>query len=116
MVSTKIEAVVATLFAVTLLVFPGCQSDGRRIAAQSVDASSETVAPKPQSADRPAGELPRFAAEGVLMRPEGWEAWVMVGASLGLSYSEGGAAEMAGAGPDMFHNVYMQPWAYRRFL
>ncbi len=40
----------------------------------------------------------------------------MVGASLGLSYSEGGAAEMAGAGPGMFQNVYMQPWAYRRFL
>ena len=54
---------------------------------------------------------------GELIRPEGWEAWVMVGASIGLSYAEDGSFEpvMEGSAPGMFHNVYMQPWAYRHF-
>lgn len=65
----------------------------------------------------PADELPQFTADGKLIRPEGWEAWVMVGASIGLSYSEDGGFEpvMEGSAPGMFHNVYMQPWAYRHF-
>ncbi len=53
--------------------------------------------------------LPRFLPNGDLRRPENWERWVMVGASLGLSYTEGG-----GAMP-MFHRVYIQPWAYTSF-
>ena len=32
-----------------------------------------------------------------------------------LSYATPGAAPLAGAAPAMFHNVYMQPWAYREF-
>jgi hypothetical protein len=39
----------------------------------------------------------------------------MVGSSTGLSYATPGAAPLAGAAPGMFHNVYMQPWAYREF-
>ena len=39
----------------------------------------------------------------------------MVGASTGLSYSDG-PAPAAGEAPGMFHNVFLQPWAYRRFM
>jgi hypothetical protein len=65
--------------------------------------------------DPPADQLPHFAKDGALLPPQGWEAWVMVGSSTGLSYNAG-AAPAAGAAPGMFHNVYMQPWAYREFL
>ena len=40
----------------------------------------------------------------------------MVGSSTGLSYATPGAAPVAGAPPGMFHNVYLQPWAYREFM
>jgi len=81
----------------------------------------------PDSA-RVANPSPAFTDSGELVRPEGWEAWVMVGASIGLSYTEPGAAPEAAAAPapavtpasaaapGRFHNVFMQPWAYRHFL
>ena len=65
--------------------------------------------------DRPPDQVPRFTPSGALVRPEGWETWVMVGASTGLSYNES-ARPPAGDSPGMFHNVYLQPWAYKRFL
>lgn len=37
----------------------------------------------------------------------------MVGASTGLSYAQSQNPPVAGAAPGMFHNVYLQPWAYR---
>lgn len=40
----------------------------------------------------------------------------MVGASTGLSYAVPGAAPAPGAAPGLFHNVYLQPWAYREFI
>jgi hypothetical protein len=63
----------------------------------------------------PEDQLPRVTAEGALERPLGWETWVMVGASLGLSYTEPTASRAADENPGMFHNVYMQPWAYSYF-
>lgn len=62
-----------------------------------------------------AGQAPQFTADGKLLRPQGWDAWVMVGASTGLSYNAPQAGT-ASQGPGMFHNVYMQPWAYREFM
>jgi hypothetical protein len=69
-----------------------------------------------QSSSPPADQLPRFTADGSLHEPDGWETWVMVGSSTGLSYNTPGAAPAAGAAPGMFHNVYMQPWAYRELM
>jgi hypothetical protein len=54
---------------------------------------------------------PRFAADGRLLRPEGVDRWVLVGASLGQGYTD--ATEV---GPGMFHRVYLEPSAYRHFL
>jgi len=53
---------------------------------------------------------PRFAEGNQLVRPEGYRRWVFVGSSLGMSYNEG----QAGDAPE-FHNVYIQPEAYRKF-
>jgi hypothetical protein len=56
---------------------------------------------------------PQFTADGRLIRPAGWEEWVMIGASTGLSYTDPPAERPAGAAPGIFHNIYLQQWAYR---
>ena len=61
-------------------------------------------------------QLPEFTDNGSLKEPEEWQTWVMVGSSTGLSYAAPGAAPAAGAAPGLFHNVYLQPWAYREFM
>jgi len=68
-----------------------------------------------QQQDPPDDQLPQFAQRDQLVKPVGWEAWVMVGASTGLSYAAA-PPPAAGAAPGMFHNVYVQPWAYREFV
>lgn len=55
--------------------------------------------------------MPRFAADGALLRPDSVERWVLVGTSLGLGYSN---ATDDGVG--MFHRVYLEPRAYEHFL
>ncbi len=57
--------------------------------------------------------VPAYTVDGELIRPEGYRTWVFVGASLGLSYSEGAAER---EGPGAFTNVYIQPEAYRYFM
>src|SRR2546421_506765 len=70
-----------------------------------------------QQQEPPDDELRRFARGGQLLPPVGWEAWVMVGSSTGLSYAAAPPPPpAAGAAPGMFHNVYVQPWAYREFV
>jgi hypothetical protein len=66
-----------------------------------------------QQAPAPKSQLPQFTKDGRLLRPSGYEEWVMVGASTGLSYAQPQTASVAGAAPGMFHNIYLQPWAYR---
>ena len=61
----------------------------------------------------PKDQVPQFTRDGRLVRPTGYEEWVMVGASTGLSYAQSQNPPAAGAAPGMFHNVYVQPWAYR---
>ena len=55
--------------------------------------------------------VPTYTSEGALLLPENYQEWVFVGASTGLSYSEGARSDGLG----MFHNVYITPPAYRRF-
>jgi len=57
--------------------------------------------------------VPTYTADGDLVRPEDYRTWVFVGASLGLSYSEGADER---EGPGAFTNVYIQPEAYRYFM
>ena len=56
---------------------------------------------------------PTYTADGDLLLPEDYRTWIFVGASLGLSYSEGASER---EGPGAFTNVYIQPQAYRYFM
>jgi hypothetical protein len=60
--------------------------------------------------------LPRFTPGGELILPEGWEAWVLAGTSMGLTYNEPASIPAPGEPPGSFLNVYIQPWAYERFM
>jgi len=52
--------------------------------------------------------IPQYTADGSLVRPKDFAAWVLTGASIGLGYSDDGNS----GGPGEFHNVQMQPEAY----
>ena len=54
---------------------------------------------------------PRYAADGRLLRPDGVDRWVVVGASLGQGYTDA-----TDGGPGMFHRVYLEPPAYEHYL
>jgi cytochrome P460 len=55
---------------------------------------------------------PTFDATGALRRPEGYREWVLAGATLGLSYEEGGKA----TGRQEFHHVYLRPESYDAYV
>ena len=55
------------------------------------------------------GTGPEYDAEGYLLLPNDFESWVFVGSSLGLTYAEEPPSH------EMFHNVYIEPEAYRHF-
>src|SRR5712692_4240733 len=57
------------------------------------------------------GAEPRFAAGNQLIRPEGYREWIFVGSNLGMGYSEGQSGKTV-----TFHNIYVQPEAYRHFV
>lgn len=62
----------------------------------------------------PGMALPEYDANGKLLRPVDFERWVVVGTSVGLSYSDGPAETRDN--PGQFHNVYMQPEAFDHFV
>lgn len=55
--------------------------------------------------------MPRYGTNRNLVLPDDYRRWVLVGSSLGLSYSEGGQA-----GHQMFNTTLMEPGAYRHFV
>ena len=79
--------------------------------AAFVAAAQQQDSPIPPSLDGMA--VPTYTEDGDLIRPDDYRTWVFVGASLGLSYSEGAAER---EGPGAFTNVYIQPEAYRYFM
>ncbi|MGD9854449.1 MAG: cytochrome P460 family protein [Planctomycetaceae bacterium] len=58
--------------------------------------------------------LPEYNPEGKLLRPTGFEKWVVVGTSIGLSYSDGKKHDPDN--PGTFHNVYLQPEAFDHYV
>src|SRR5437867_4344861 len=56
---------------------------------------------------------PLFEGKDTLLRPVGYREWVFVGSSLGLRYDP--AAGGKPAGHELYHNVYINPAAYRTF-
>lgn len=92
-------------------------------ATESAGPSSSTAAPASHATDEkqtaardtpPGMVLPEYEADGKLLRPVDYERWVVVGTSVGLSYSDGPAANRDN--PGQFHNVYMQPEAFDHFV
>jgi hypothetical protein len=55
--------------------------------------------------------VPQFAADGKLVRPEGYRRWVYVSSGLGMSYSQKANDSM-----QMFTNVFVNPGSYDYFL
>src|SRR6267143_6002038 len=53
---------------------------------------------------------PRFSGGNQLVRPEGYREWMFVGSNLNMGYSEGPAPKES-----RFHNIYIQPEAYREY-
>ena len=55
--------------------------------------------------------MPRYDTNRNLTLPDDYRRWVLVGSSLGLSYSEGGRG-----GHQMLNTTLMEPGAYRHFV
>ena len=72
--------------------------------------SAFDAAPAAQSSSAPEPVMPKYDKNGALLLPEDYRRWVMVGASLGISYSE-----MPGE-HQMFAHTLMEPTAYRSFV
>lgn len=98
------------LLSLTILAIAGACSNG---ANPGPDASGAGL---PRADTIPPEHLARFTAAGELIRPEGWEAWVVAGTSMGLGYTEPTTLPAPGDAPGIFLNVYVQPWAYARFM
>lgn len=58
-------------------------------------------------------EGPRFEGKDTLLRPAGYREWIFVGSSLGIRYASD--PEPTPARPEIYHNVYINPPAYRHF-
>ena len=58
----------------------------------------------------PPAERPQYDADGQLLKPESFETWVFVGSSLGLTYADNPPSH------EMFHNVYIEPTAYKHYV
>ena len=77
------------------------------IAADPVPGKKPAEVPKGMA-------LPEYDKEGRLLRPTGFEKWVVVGTSIGLGYSDGGRTSPDN--PGTFHNVYLQPEAFDHYV
>lgn len=80
------------------------------VSALSFDAQSQALP----------DDGPKYAADGSLLLPEGFETWIFVGSNLGLSYNKElvamTAKEAGRVDPPQFHNVYITRSAYSYFL
>jgi hypothetical protein len=64
-----------------------------------------------QVSGTPSPVMPQYDSQRKLKLPSDYRQWILVGQSLGLSYSEGGAG-----GHQMFNTTLMEPSAYRHFV
>jgi hypothetical protein len=56
---------------------------------------------------------PKYTSDNQLIRPAGYREWIFIGSSIGMGYQEASRSETDS--PQMFHNVYIQPEAYRAY-
>jgi len=92
-----------TVFAATCVIgFVACTWLAADPIAKEQDASISKMA------------QPEYDQEGKLLRPIGFEKWVVVGTSVGLDYSDGDDRETNN--PGTIHNVYLQPEAFDHYV
>lgn len=104
MISLCVLALLSSLFVAS-------ESTAQEDASGSKAAAAKVVA----GAAAPRGmAVPEYDAQGALLRPVGFERWMVVGTSIGLSYSDGKANNPDD--PGQFHNVYMQPEAFDHYV
>jgi hypothetical protein len=86
------------------------------VAAVAVAVTLTQRSAAPELTARGTGDtVPRYTGDS-LIRPDGFERWVLAGASMGLGYSQPSGAAAAGATGGMFHNVFIEPSAYEHFV
>jgi hypothetical protein len=104
MISLCVLALLSSLFVAS-------ESTAQEDTSGSKAAAAKVVA----GAAAPRGmAVPEYDAQGALLRPVGFERWMVVGTSIGLSYSDGKANNPDD--PGQFHNVYMQPEAFDHYV
>ena len=57
--------------------------------------------------------VPKYTGDQ-LLRPTNYREWMFVGSSIGMGYQE--AARPESEKPQQFHNIYIQPEAYRSYV
>src|SRR5260370_39757826 len=53
---------------------------------------------------------PQYDAKGQLLRPDDYREWMFLSAGYGINYSPSPGS------PEMFTNVFVQSWAYQKFV
>ncbi len=76
--------------------------------------AADPVTEKPPAESEKKMVLPEYDKDGKLLRPTGYEKWVVVGTSIGLGYSDGDRKDPNN--PGTFHNVYLQPEAFDHYV
>lgn len=76
--------------------------------------ADEKTAIEPEASTVSKMHQPSYDQEGRLLRPSGYEKWVVVGTSIGLGYSDGDKNDPKN--PGTFHNVYLQPEAFDHYV
>ena len=74
------------------------------------DGTTESI----ETSARNRMQEPSYDQEGRLLRPTGYEKWVVVGTSIGLGYSDGDKNDPKN--PGTFHNVYLQLEAFDHYV
>lgn len=80
-------------------------------------AADKKTAQEPSTRKIPATDampLPEYNDDGALLRPTGYEKWIVVGTSVGLGYEDGDKTDPSN--PGQFHNVYLQREAFDHFV
>jgi len=76
--------------------------------------ADDKVVTNPEASTASKMQEPSYDQEGRLLRPAGYEKWVVVGTSIGLGYSDGDKNDPKN--PGTFHNVYLQPEAFDHYI
>jgi cytochrome P460 len=82
----------------------------RRISLAAVALAASWV--YAASAQQPQDGPKYVSGTNNLIRPDNYREWIFIGSSLGLNYPPPGQT----GGPQMFHNVYVNPSSYRSFM